>query len=359
MVEMFEQPYAVEDDFQRLLAEHPGLLAGDQFDRQAPRKWLLIAREVPVASDQEGSGRWSLDHLFLDQDAVPTIVEVKRSADTRIRREVVGQMLDYAANAVVYWDLDVVRARFDEVNEAAGRDPAAEILKVAGVDTDVAAFWEQAKTNLQAGRVRLVFVADEIPTELQRIVEFLNERMTPTEVLALEIKRYVYGDEETLVPRVIGRTAAAANVKRVERGERWTEDRILARLEERDPVEAQVAREIFEWARRRGLRFTFGEGRQRGSFYPVFDRADREPFWPIGVVTSGNVDVQFGRIASRPPFDDEQKRRELWNRLNALDGVDVPFTPFPSFPLVALSDGAVRQAFFDALEWSIAEFDHH
>jgi hypothetical protein len=33
-----------------------------------------------------------------DQNAVPTLVEVKRSSDTRIRREVVGQMLDYAAN---------------------------------------------------------------------------------------------------------------------------------------------------------------------------------------------------------------------------------------------------------------------
>jgi hypothetical protein len=36
----------------------------------------------------------------LDQDAILTIVEVKRSTDTHVRREVVGQMLDYAANAV-------------------------------------------------------------------------------------------------------------------------------------------------------------------------------------------------------------------------------------------------------------------
>jgi hypothetical protein len=26
----------------------------------------------------ERAGRWSLDHLFLDQDAIPTLVEVKR-----------------------------------------------------------------------------------------------------------------------------------------------------------------------------------------------------------------------------------------------------------------------------------------
>jgi hypothetical protein len=41
---------------------------------------------------------------FVDQDAVPTFVEVKRSSDTRLRREVVGQMLDYAANASAHWD---------------------------------------------------------------------------------------------------------------------------------------------------------------------------------------------------------------------------------------------------------------
>jgi ribosomal protein L30E len=31
--------------------------------------------------------------------------------------------------------------------------------------------------NLRAGKVRLVFVADEIPAELRRVVEFLNSQM--------------------------------------------------------------------------------------------------------------------------------------------------------------------------------------
>jgi hypothetical protein len=52
-------------------------------------------------------------------------------------------------------------------------------------------FWAMVKTNLQAGRVRLIFVADVIPPELRRIVEFLNAQMDPAEVLALEIKQYV------------------------------------------------------------------------------------------------------------------------------------------------------------------------
>jgi hypothetical protein len=112
LVEMTEQEYASEDLLQKLLADYPNLLAGDQIDTTEPRRWLLVSREMPLASEEDGSGRWSVDHLFLHQDAISTIVEVKRSTDTRIRREVVGQMLDYAANAVVYWPVETLRSRF-------------------------------------------------------------------------------------------------------------------------------------------------------------------------------------------------------------------------------------------------------
>ncbi|MDP9438140.1 MAG: hypothetical protein M3P49_05290, partial [Actinomycetota bacterium] len=187
LVEMSEQGYASEALLQGLLAKYPNLLAGDQIDGDEPRRWVLVSREMPLASEEDGSGRWSVDHLFLDQDAIPTIVEVKRSTDTRIRREVVGQMLDYAANAVVYWPTEVLRAQL-ESNDNHER-LLAELL--GGPNADLEEFWGKVKTNLQAGKVRLVFVADEIPAELRRVVEFLNGQMDPAEVLAVEIKQYV------------------------------------------------------------------------------------------------------------------------------------------------------------------------
>jgi hypothetical protein len=76
LVEMKEQPYDTEDVLQQLLARYPSLLAGDQLDGAAPRRWLLVAREMGVPGEQDGGDRWSLDHLFLDQDAVPTMIEV-------------------------------------------------------------------------------------------------------------------------------------------------------------------------------------------------------------------------------------------------------------------------------------------
>ena len=123
LVEMAEQPYDSEDLLQELLAKYPSLLAGDQTDGSAPKRWLLISREVGLPSEEGGSDRWSVDHLFVDQDGVPTLVEVKRSSDTRIRREVVGQMLEYAANAVTYWSLEALRDAFETTCEETGRDP--------------------------------------------------------------------------------------------------------------------------------------------------------------------------------------------------------------------------------------------
>ncbi len=122
---MDEQPYDSEDLLQRLLAKHPDLLAGDQIDDTDPRRWLLVQREAGVPDRDDGDSRWSVDHLFLDQDGIPTLVEVKRSSDTRIRREVVGQLLDYAAHAVVHWPVATIRealgARCEQEESSTGQ----------------------------------------------------------------------------------------------------------------------------------------------------------------------------------------------------------------------------------------------
>jgi hypothetical protein len=62
-----------------------------------------------------------------------------------------------------------------------------------------------------------VFVADVIPRELRRIVEFLNAQMTITDVLGVEVRQYRAPgtDMITLVPRLIGATEAARDTKRV------------------------------------------------------------------------------------------------------------------------------------------------
>ena len=76
LVAMHEQPYDSEDLLQTLLAKYPSLIAGEDELNGSSRRWLLVKREVGVPDRETGGSRWSLDHLFIDQEAVPTLVEV-------------------------------------------------------------------------------------------------------------------------------------------------------------------------------------------------------------------------------------------------------------------------------------------
>ena len=201
-----EEPFSTEDALQRLLAEHPELLDGEQMRPGDPRRWILVTREQGIADTAGAAARWSLDHLVIDQDATPTLVEVKRGANSEVRRTVVGQMLDYAAHAPQV-SADELRQRFEARPDAEER--LAHLLGDEEPDADE--FWQDVARNLDAKRLRLLFVADSIPDELRRVVEFLNEQMPDVEVLAVEIKQFRGKGEsttQTFVPRVIGRLAA-------------------------------------------------------------------------------------------------------------------------------------------------------
>ena len=190
-----EKRFGKEEELQALLARHPELLEGTQIRPNDPRRWILIRRE-------QGIDRWSLDHLVIDQDATPTLVEVKLGSNSDARRKVVGQMLDYAAHAHTL-NADDLRKTFDAQSGAEERLDA--LLKDKDLDPDI--FWKMVAKNLEERNIRLLFVADAIPDELAHIVEFLNEKMRDIQVLAVEIKQFRGETLQTLVPRVIGRLA--------------------------------------------------------------------------------------------------------------------------------------------------------
>ena len=354
LVELNEKAYDSESVLQDLLATYPNLLAGNQINSENPRRWLLITREMGVPLS-ETSGNWmSVDHLFLDQDSVPTLVEVKRSTDIRIRREVVGQMLDYAANAVVYWPIEAVRTRFEDNCQKKGLDPQQVLSDFLELDASAEDFWQHVQDNLRAGKVRLIFVADVIPPELQRVVEFLNEQMSPAEVLAVEIKQYAGKSIKTLVPRVIGMTAKADQKKEPSMKRQWDEASFFEELERRNGEKAaDPARKILDWCHQKKLRIWWGQGAVSGGVVPVFD------YHGVGhqlfaMYTYGSLEFYFQYYQKKQPFQDKEKRKELWERLNEIEGIDIPENGLerrPSIPLTILDTDEKLAQFFAVFEW--------
>jgi hypothetical protein len=358
LIEMTEQPYDSEDLLQGLLAKYPNILAGDQINISAPRRWLLISREISIPDSEDSPGRFSLDHLFLDQDGIATLIEVKRSSDTRIRREVVGQMLDYAANAVMYWPVETIITQFEkncENNDCSPNQTLEDFLKE---DLSPDEFWQKVKTNLIAGKIRMVFVADKIPSELKRIVEFLNEQMDPAEVLALEVKQFVGEGLKTLVPRVIGLTEGAVQKKSgAYSGKQWDENLFFLELTSKQNVDiAKVAKDILDWVSPKVSRIYWGQGKQTGSYVPILITPNNIKYQLFAVFTNGTIQINFNVYSKRPEFQSEDRRIELLNRLNTIPGVSLPrdsIERFPSIQIGVLQQRENLENFVEIFEWFI------
>lgn len=368
VVELRRSEFDREVDLQQLLADHPKLLEGDEMRGDEPRRWLYVASEVGVPGEEGGGGRWGADLVFVDQDGIPAIVEVKRQGDTRLRREVISQMLDYAAHAETYWQNDYLYRRMVERCEEQGGDPDEVLEEFLGVGADLAEFWEQVHTNLRAGRLAIVLASDEIPPETRRIIEFLNEQMSPAEVFALEIG-YFLGEFEgrelqALVPKLIGITEAS----RVRRdGSRhkvaWNIPEAVEAIIESCADRASCIREIMDaigrWADDRDLvcETGRGEGAKILIRYPARPNAIR--MFNIGA--DCRVEIPLG---PRPaPFDTIDARRELAARLRALDGFEIDESDleggWPKFPLELLCEGGVLEAFLVVWDWFIERCREH
>jgi len=281
--------FETEKDLETLLINHPVLLGGDLMADEA-RRWLLVANQAAI-SDGEAENRWALDILFVDQDSTPTLVEVKRKSDTRLRREVVGQMLDYAANASAYWPGDMMRRQFEATCRARGRDPVDVLKEFLGkADPDV--FWAAAETKLREGDVRLLFVADRVPKELLRIVSFLNERMQPTEVLAVEVQGHEANGVSAHIVRVMGDTSGSTTPSSRSKRRRWTEQEAWADFQRRVPKEHLGAVEaVISFAKKEAHLNGWGSGADRASVGPSFPELSKRS--PITVYSDGQLQLKL------------------------------------------------------------------
>ncbi len=287
-------------ELQQLLENNHDLLPGDQIDPDNPRRWLLIKREMPVQDPNTGEDRWSIDFFFVDQDAMPTLVECKRFADTRSRREVIGQMLEYAANGHHYWTKEAIREYAEKTAAEKGISIEDAVKSLGPEDADVDAFFEQVRRNLQEGQVRLVFFLEAAPFELRSVVDFLNKQMERSEVLLVEARQYERDGMRIVVPTLFGYTEQARLVKKPVKviptgGSRrkWDKASFFAEAEERlDPADLGVVRKLFSYCESSPGEIGWGTGVSRGSFTFKWSVISQKSL--VTVTSDGLLTLNFG-----------------------------------------------------------------
>lgn len=211
----------LEDALQTFFENYPQIIPGKQIDPGGddPPRFVLLRREMPV-------GGLSLDHLFVDQRGILTLVETKLFQNPESRREVIGQIIEYAANATECWSEGIARQKATEF--WSNQNPPKELDEVLQKDLVgelyIDNFWEKVEENLKNGKMRLIIATDELRPEVRRMIEYLNNEMQNTEVLGLELK--FYGEETNsmvLVPRLVGQSQSAIDKKG---NVKWTVDKL-------------------------------------------------------------------------------------------------------------------------------------
>jgi len=339
--DVMERVRCINEDreLQLILENNPDLLPGEQITPDDPRRWLLIKREMPVPDPNTGSDRWSIDLLFADQDAIPTFVECKRYGDTRSRREVIGQVFEYAANGHYYWSVDALRsfaaAASNRINQSL--DEAIRILQPTD-DLSTEAFFERLHNNLREGQVRLIFFMEESPTELRSVVDFLNKQLERSEILIVEARQYEREGLRVVVPVLVGYTEEARKAKRSVTidtpgtRKQWDKnsffDDARTRLGDSD---VQALGEIHDQCLALGYEIVWGSSRSMGSFWVKEPSVCSRSL--LAVRADGSLVANFGWI------NGTQKAEQIRDRLKELliekAGLAVPddySKRYPSYP---------------------------
>jgi hypothetical protein len=181
--------------------------------------------------------------------------------------------------------------------------------------------------------------------------------MTPAEILGVEIKQYIGENLKTLVPRVLGKTGAAEITKgkiSSRENSNWTEESFKeAILNKHGQKALDVVNKILKWATSHVSYVWYGKGEKHGSLVPTLLSKDRERYC-FAIWTYGSIEIYFQYIKDKPPFNDEVKRRELLDKLNAIEGINIPLDKIskrPNIPLQMLYSEENLKAFLSVFDW--------
>lgn len=275
------------------------MIPGKQISPEDPLRWMLIKREMPVPDPETGSNRWSIDFVLVDHLARLAFVECKRFQDTRSRREVIGQMFEYAANGSFYWEKDDLKGFAEESAKNIGATLEDELNALfEGETRDVDEFFQQVTDNLEVGQMRLIFFMEEAPYQLKSMVEFLNKQMESTDVLLVEAAQYEHEGKRLVSPMLFGYTEEARRVKKtvtIQKGEsrQWDEDSFFEAVKSNlKDEEHQAIRNLYDECIKIGCKPRWGKGTRNGSFSFIFNEVSKNTV--ISVFSEGTLQFPFG-----------------------------------------------------------------
>ncbi|PKO03862.1 MAG: hypothetical protein CVU43_00670 [Chloroflexi bacterium HGW-Chloroflexi-5] len=340
--------YGSESELQRILTEQPSLISLNEV-REGCGPLVVAVREFPLEIG-------SIDLIAFTSEGDIAVIECKLATNEEIKRKVIGQVMEYGANL---WEMTY--ETLDQRIFARASKNLAELVQDANSDPlwDEEKFRQNITLSLKNGNFILIIVVDEIREELSRIVRFINDAgQTSFSFAALEMRRFHHGNSEMLVPHVFGSIKNPKNSLNVTK-KKWDELTFFNTLEEQHPECVVVAKNILQWIKNnKGINRTWwGEGGVTGSFVPVVNHNGKD-HQLFAIYTYGTLEVYFYWYQYKPPFDSEVKRKELRDKLNNINGINIPedaISKRPNIKLSILNEGNNAEQILEVFNWVVNE----
>lgn len=184
---------------QNLIQSHPALLPVSEIE---PGLFpvIPICMELPVPSG-------SIDNLMLTPDGGVVVVETKLWRNPQARREVVGQVLDYAKDLSGFSYEDLERAVGSALKQRGVR--LIDLVSAAAPGVDEVRFIDAVSRNLSLGRFLLIIAGDGIQAGAELLAAFVQRHVGLHFTLSLvEMSLWHCPEDDRIVvlPRILART---------------------------------------------------------------------------------------------------------------------------------------------------------
>lgn len=165
----------------------------------------LFLGPIPICTEL-GTPAGPIDNFMVTASGLPILVECKLWKNPQSRREVVGQILDYAKELSRWSSADLQREVSKRLRKSG--NVMLELVRAAGNDVDEAEFNDSLTLNLRRGRFLLLIIGDGIREGVETIAEYLQAHAGLHFTLGL-VEMGIYAmpnGGKLIIPRILART---------------------------------------------------------------------------------------------------------------------------------------------------------
>ncbi len=305
---------------QDVVERFPEVIALDDLGVTEP--FIVIGREVATKAGY-------IDVLCIDGDGILTVIETKLARNSQIRREVVGQVLEYVAQLSKWRAHDVVQSAnqyFASTGVKVGERTATLMdLLVREQEEESGALpmdlYDKIENNLRKGVVKLVIASDSIPETLKDTVTFINS-FSNFDIYVLQIQSYQKDQLKIYAPTVFGFTHKPAGGVTSDKIQ-WDEESFFKSLSNLSPDAVQTIQKLYAFTQENAAGIRWGTGRSSSSFSYTVDSVKKKfnIFAVLNQGDTGRILLNFGVMKVIIPDKELHAFRES---LNQLPEVELP-----------------------------------